>query len=144
MHNSRLAIVAALVLALLVLAAVVTGVAESATKTAIPEKLTGKWERYNWGPAVMVVGPRGKVNVTKAWTKKPRWYHTKFSQVNVTARQLTISGPRSCSGTGRYGWTIYQHGLDGWVLRLTKIHDACSARVNLFAHDWGAGQRVLN
>jgi hypothetical protein len=93
----------------------------------------------------MVVGRRGKVNVTLAWTKKPRWYHTNFSHVNVTAHRLTISGPRSCSGAGTYGWTIYNKAFTGWLLRLTKIHDSCKARVNLFAHDdWGAGQRVLN
>src|SRR5215471_3415151 len=52
---------AALVLALLVLAAIVTGVAASATTTAIPEKLTGKWER-NHGMR-MVVSPRGAVEI---------------------------------------------------------------------------------
>jgi hypothetical protein len=41
---------AALVLVLLVLAAIVTGVAESAVKTAIPKQLTGRWSRLNWGP----------------------------------------------------------------------------------------------
>jgi hypothetical protein len=143
---------AALVLALLVLAAIVTGVAASATKTAIPEKLTGKWAQYNWGPArVMVIGPRGKVNM-KVGT---RWYYMTFSHVNVTANKykhhgrLTISGPRSCSGTGTYRWTILKPGgalsnHAGWGLRLKKIHDACKARVNLFPYDWNAGQRPLN
>jgi hypothetical protein len=48
---------AALVLALLVLAGIVTGVAESATKTAIPKQLTGRWGRLNYGPEDIVVGP---------------------------------------------------------------------------------------
>jgi hypothetical protein len=96
----------------------------------------------------MVVGPRSKVNV-KVGTS---WYYAMFSHVNVTAHQLTISGlRRSCSGTGTSGWKIYQgrplSNSAGWRLRLTKIRDACKARVNLFAPhnwDWGAGQRSLN
>jgi hypothetical protein len=133
------------------LAAIVTGVAASATKPAIPEKLTGKWDRFNWDGGVMIVGRRGKVNITNARSNHYRWYHTKFSQVNVAAHRLTISGPRSCSGTGTYGWTIYRgpalSNMQGWRLKLTKIHDACKARVNLFAHNnWGAdpGGRSLN
>ena len=137
---------AALVLALVVLAAIVTGVAASAAKTAIPEKLTGKWEQDNFGPVrVMVVGPRGKVYMK---VDNDRYYMT-FSHANVTANRhhgrLTISGPRSCSGTGRYRWTITLGGYPrGYHLRLTKIHDACKARVNLFPYDWNAGQRPLN
>ena len=141
---------AALVLALFVLPAIVTGVAASATTTAIPKQLTGKWDRFNWDGGMMAVGRRGKVNITKGGNN-PRRYYTKFSRVNVTAHRLTISGPRSCSGTGTYGWTIYQgqalSNMQGWRLRLTKIHDACKARVNLFAHNnWGAdpGGRSLN
>ena len=140
----------ALFLALLMLAAIVTGVAASATKTAIPKQLTGKWAQYNWGSArVMVVGPRGKVNV-KVGTNT---HFLTFSHVNVTANKhhgrLTISGPRSCSGTGTYGWTILKPGgalsnHAGWGLRLTKIHDACKERVKLFPYDWNAGQRPLN
>jgi hypothetical protein len=130
---------AALVLALLVLVAIVSGVAESATTTVIPKQMTGKWDRINSDGGVMVIGRRGKVNVTKHWSSNPRWYQAKF---NVTAQGLTISGPRSCSGTGRYLWTIYQGvvgNIDGWYLSLTKIHDACKARVYLFAHsNWGA------
>jgi hypothetical protein len=92
--------------------------------------------------------PRSKVNLKVG----ARWYYMTFSHV-VTANKhqgrLTISGPRSCSGTGTYGWTILKPGgglsnHPGWGLRLTKIHDACKARVNLFAYDWNAGQRSLN
>jgi hypothetical protein len=140
----------ALVLALLMLTAMITGVvAASGTKPTIPERLTGKWDRFNWGGGMMVVGRRGKVNVTNGGNT-PHRYHAKFSQVKrsslpryVRVHRLIISGPRSCSGTGTYGWTIYQGrpmtNMQGWRLRLTKIHDACKARVNLFAHNnWGA------
>jgi hypothetical protein len=124
---------AALVLALLMVAAIVTGVAESATMTAIPKQLTGKWSRLNWGPEVMVVGPRGKVNVNDGLLS----FHAKFSR--VTAHRLSISGIPSCFGTGTYRWTIGPDTLGRPRLSLTKIHDACKARVGLFvAFDWEA------
>ena len=126
---------AALVLALLVVAVIVTGVAESATNT-VNKQLTGKWEIVNGGPqGVMVVGPRGEVNFNKAAdTSKAGWYHTTFS--HVTAHRLSISGIPSCSGTGRYRWTVRLSATLGGAddtLRLRKIHDACEARVGLFA-----------
>jgi hypothetical protein len=126
---------AALVLALLMLGAIVTGVADSATNTVIPKQLTGKRESGN-GTA-MVVGPRGKVNFSKApGTSKAGWYHAQFS--HVTAHRLIISGPRSCSGTGTYRWGI-KADWAGW-LEFTKIHDACKMRVNLLTSDdhWGS------
>jgi hypothetical protein len=81
-----------LVLALLVLAAIVTGVTESAAKTAIPKQLTGKWEGQNG--VRMVVGPRGKVNVSKAMINRAGWYHAKFSRVTAHGQhgRLSISG----------------------------------------------------
>jgi hypothetical protein len=122
----------------------------SATTTAFPKQLTGKWVNTNEGPArVMVIGRRGKVNNRLG----ARRYYMTFSQVNVTDKRhgrLTMSGPRSCSGTGRYGWTILKPGPalsthSGWGLRLTKIHDACKARVDLFRFYWAAaGGRSLN
>jgi len=119
---------ATLVLALLVLTAIVTGVAESAPKTAVPEKMTGRWERGDG--EVMVVGPGGKVNISKAMINKAGWYHTKFS--HITAHRLNISGPRSCSGTGTYRWgIIHRTWPGGYLFKLTKIHDACKLRVNL-------------
>ena len=135
MNNSRLAIVAALVLPLLVLAAIVTGVAASAANTVIPKQLTGRWESGN--ATVMVVGPRGKVNISKAMINKRGWYHAKFSR--VTAHRLSISGPRSCSGTGTYRWGFHT-GLGAWLF-FTKIHDACKQRVNLLTSDdhWTGG-----
>ena len=130
---------AALVLALLVLAAIVSGVAGSATTTVVPEQLTGKWglppqERE------MVVGPRGKVSISKAapW-HKAGWYHTKFSRVTAHKHhgRLTISGMRSCSGTGTYSWKIWYEGPlgRGYQLAFTKIHDACKLSVNLWTGD---------
>ena len=132
-----------LVLALLVLAAIITGVAASATKTAIPQHLIGTWRIINGGPSgVMVVGPRGNVNRSKGDTSKAGWYHTKFS--HVTAHRLSISGPRSCAGTGTYRWGISRHvslGASGYRLTFRKIHDACKLRVNLFTlpsgDEWG-------
>ena len=126
---------AALVLALLVLAAIVTGVAASATNTVIPKQLTGRWESGN--ATVMVVGPRGKVNISKAMINKAGWYHAKFSR--VTAQRLSISGPRSCSGTGTYRWGFHI-SLGSWLF-FTKIHDACKQRVNLLTSDdhWTGG-----
>ena len=124
---------AALVLALLVLAAIVTGVAESAAKTAIPKRLTGTWERNNGGKVLMEVGSRGKVSVGRSWSVR---YHTKFS--HVTAHRLSISGIPSCSGTGTYRWNL-PGDLSGGPSPLTikKIHDACKPRVDLFeASDW--------
>ena len=72
---------AALVLALLVLAAIVTGVAESAAKTAIPKQLTGRWGREKQ-TMLMVVSSRGKVD----WNDT---YHAELS--HVTAHRLTLS-----------------------------------------------------
>ena len=132
---------AALVLALLVLASTVTSVADSAAKTVIPKQLIGRWERGNG--VVMVVGPRGKVNISKAEINKAGWYRTKFSHVTAHKHHgrlsfsLSISGPRSCSGTGTYRWTFTPHALSN-PLDIKKIHDACKLRVDLLvAFDWG-------
>lgn len=126
---------ATLVLALLVLAAIVTGVAASATKTAIPKQLIGKWERESG--VVMVVGPRGEVKFSKAAdTTTAGWYHAKFS--HVRAHRLSVSGA-SCSGTGTYRWAIAtQQGLVSWTrISFKKIHDACKRRVNLLSDGVG-------
>jgi len=55
----------------------------------------------------------------------------------VTADRLSISGVRSCSGTGRYRWTL-KKGM-GEILTFSKIHDACHRRVGLFdgGDNWG-------
>ena len=114
---------AGLVLALLVLAAMVTGVAESAATTVVPKQLTGRWGR---GGVLMAVSSRGKVEIDV--------YHAKFSR--VTAHRLTVSGVPTCSGTGTYRWkfTNIQGASD--KLKLKKIHDACRVRVGLFAGTW--------
>src|SRR5262245_15223297 len=121
---------AALLLALFVLAATVTGVATSATTTVIPKQLTGRWELPDT-QMVMVVRPQGKVNISKGapW-HRAGWYHAKLSGVTVHQHhgRLSISGPRSCSGTGTYSWKIFHP--TGWFrgshsLAFTKIHDAC-------------------
>lgn len=130
---------AALVLALLVLAASVTGVAHPAATTAVPKLLTGKWEGPPHGPQQMVIGPRGKVAI-----RAGRGYHARFSHVRAIrasrapdewAGRLTISGIRSCSGTGTYRWTITNSGsLSGgstYVLKFTEIDDPCNLRGNL-------------
>jgi hypothetical protein len=115
---------AALVLALLVLAAIVTGVAESAAKSAIPRQLTGNWVRNGWSIDVI---SSGEVDTGRGL----EGFDTEFSR--VTAHRLTVSGggPLSCSGTGRYRWKVASHQL-----KLTKIHDACKERVDLFAGKW--------
>jgi len=138
---------AALVLALLLLAASVTGVAVSATKTVVPKQLTGKWGLLV-PQAVMVVGPRGNVSLSKGapW-HKAGWYHARFSRVTAQKHhgRLSISGPRSCSGTGTYSWKISrERGWNhGYQLAFTKINDACKLRVNLWTgHDaFGRGSR---
>ena len=119
-----------LVLALLVLAAILTGVAASAATTAIPKQLTGGWVR-NAAPAVsMVVSPRGRVEIYEIAVD-----HAKLSR--VTAHRLRISGIRSCSGTGTYRWTMTKDfGGDG--LNFKKIHDPCKMRVGLLTGGhWG-------
>jgi len=119
----------ALVLALLVLAAIVTGVAASATTTAIPNQLTGSWQRENM-VLTMVVSPQGKVKLYELGVR-----HARFSA--VTAHRLDISG-YSCSGTGTYRWTITKGvaGSGHAQLKLKKIHDACKSRVDQFAGTW--------
>ena len=132
-----------LVLALTLAAAIVTGVASSATTTAVPKQLTGKWELQNG--VVMVVGPWGKVNISKAEINKAGWYHAKFSRVTAHKHhgRLSISGPRSCSGTGTYSWKIWNEGGlgRGYQLAFTKIHDACKLRVGLWVDGDNFGRR---
>jgi hypothetical protein len=126
---------AALLLALLVLLAIVTGVAASATKTWPPTPLTGRWARPNWGDNLLFVRPRGKVEISDGG-----WFFARIKR--GAAHQLRISGIRSCSGTGTYRWGITDHyqGLSshyGYKLSFKKIHDACKLRVNLLrAHAW--------
>jgi len=118
------------VLVLLVLAATVTGVAESAAKTLPPTPLTGRWARP-WGrPAVRQT--RGKVEV-----RANGWYFARIKR--GAAHQLRIGGIRSCSGTGTYRWGITDHGYEGlssrygYELAFKKIHDSCKLRVDLLA-----------
>jgi hypothetical protein len=139
---------AALVLALVVLAAVVTGVAASAATTTIPKQMARRWQRdisVEQGQTRMVVSRRGRVEIDQICSSyAPATCtsydgHAEFS--HVTAHRLRISGIPSCSGTGTYRWTSTLSDGFGFSrvphLRLTKIHDACKARVNLFAHnDW--------
>jgi hypothetical protein len=120
----------ALLLAPLVLAAIVTGVAASAAKTVIPKQLTGSWQQEN-KVLTMVVSRRGKVKIYDFGV-----YHARFSR--VTAHRLSISG--LCSGTATYRWTITK-GVPGLgraqlKLKLKKIHDACKSRVEQFAGTW--------
>jgi len=121
---------AALLLALLVLAATVTGVAASATNTVIPKQLTGDWSKDQY--LGISVSPRGTVE----WNDF-RVYHARFS--HVTTHRLSISGD-SCSAAGTYRWTILNHGdvigEPGRELKLKKMRDACKARVHLFAGRW--------
>ena len=119
-----------LVLALTLAAAIVTGVAESAANTVVPEQLTGRWA-LPFSGTVMVVGPRGKVNI-----HHERWYHAKFLRVTehglAPYGRLSISGgPRSCSGTGTYSWAMWNGLSRGPFLHFTTIHDPCKPRVNL-------------
>ena len=119
------------VLALLVLAVIVTGVAGSATTTVVPKQLTGRWALPFSNGTVMVVGRRGKVTI-----HHERRYHLKFLRVTeyglAPLGWLTISGgPRSCSGTGTYGWKTWYGLGDGPFLHFKTIHDPCKPRVNL-------------
>jgi hypothetical protein len=124
---------AALLLALLVLAAIVTGVAASATNTVVPNQLTGRWGE-------MVVGRRGEVTI-----RRDRWYHLKV--LHVSSQKfgqrgwLVISGMPSCSGTvGAYGWWIGGHLFHGgeW-LNFKPIQDACKQRLQLLNVGGGFG-----
>jgi hypothetical protein len=135
---------AAIVLALLVFAAIVTGVAQSTATTAVPKLLAGNWEGPYW-PRQMVIGARGKVEIGAG-----RGYHGEFSHVTAHKKhgrdewvgRLSISGIRSCSGTGTYRWTITNlrslSGGSSCFLKFTEIHDACQLRVNLLTGNrWG-------
>jgi hypothetical protein len=124
----------ALLLALLVLAAIVTGVAASATKTVVPKQMTGRWG------GGMVVGRRGKVTIHQG-----HWYQLKISHVTTHSGWgwLIISGMPSCSGkgsgTGTYGWYIHPHLAGGEWLSFNKVEDACKQRVNLLNIGGGFG-----
>jgi hypothetical protein len=127
-----------LVLALFVLAAIVSGVAASATTTAPPSSLTGSWGRPNWGGDLLFVRPRGKVLI-----RENGWHHGRFKR--LAAHRLRISGIRPCFGTGTYRWGI-THDNDalsshyGYWLKLRVIHDACKLRVNLLAVNSNSGK----
>jgi hypothetical protein len=126
----------ALVLALLVLAAIVSGVATSATTTVIPKRLAGRWERGDG--EVMVVGRRGWVSFNSVLLNKPGWSHAEF--LHGMRFRLNIIGPKVCSGTGTYRWTITDDGFIGDQLNFKKIHDACKLRVSLLTSDYWARQ----
>jgi hypothetical protein len=117
-----------LLLALLVVAAIVTGVAASATNTLVPKQLIGRWSRPGTIGRAFSVSPRGNVAIYPFGTRHARFSH-------VTAHRLTISGGNngvgSCPRPGTYRWTIAYHQL-----KLTKIHDACKPRVSLFSGRW--------
>jgi hypothetical protein len=137
-----------LVLALLVLAAIVTGVAASATKTVLPKQLSGAWGRGGDTYGRMIVSPRGRVEIDQVCgtssSSTCRGYHGHAKFSHVTAHRLTISyvpgltvsDEPSCNGTGTYRWkfTNIQGASD--KLKLTKIHDACKARVHLVLGTW--------
>src|SRR5215472_16104794 len=87
---------AAVLLALLVLAAIVTGVAASATTTAVPKQLTRTWRRNG---VVMTTHSNGKGGYADGLAMGD----LDFSR--VTAHRLVI-GAGPCSGTGTYRWKV--------------------------------------
>ena len=125
---------AALLLALLVLAAIVTGVAASASNTVLPRPLQGRWERNGWA---MRIYSRGLVVI---WGGQVDEGDAEFSP--LTAHRLTTGDATflssSCSATtGTYRWTItHRPPVSEAQLKLKKIHEACKPRGNLFAGVW--------
>ena len=125
---------AALLLALLVLAASVTGVAAPAAKTVVPKQLQGNWKRNGWAIHVYSSG------YAEVFVRSVDGGPALFSR--VTAHRLTIGDltvmSSSCSGpTGTYRWTIAQRPpLRKAQLKLKKIHDVCKLRGNLFTGTW--------
>jgi hypothetical protein len=125
---------AGLLLALLVVAASVTGVAASATKTVVLKQLQGSWGRNGWAMRVYSSG------YAEVWLRGADDGNALFS--HVTAHRLTIGETTvlssSCSGpTGTYRWTItHRPPLRQAQLKLKKIHDACKPRGNLFTGTW--------
>jgi hypothetical protein len=113
---------AALVLALLVLEAIVTGVAASATTSGVHKQLTGHWRR---GGAVMDIDPLGLGGIGRG--------RERFGLVfePLGSHRLGISGAPSCSGTGIYRWRVANRKL-----KLTTIHDVCKSRVGWLAGTW--------
>jgi len=113
---------AALVLALVMLAAIVTGVAASATKTAIPKQLTGTWS----GPGTLLtIRSNGKGGFAQGLGAGDM----EFSR--VAAHRLAIRGGACWSATGIYHWKVANRKLT-----LTKIHDACKSRVAWLPGTW--------
>ena len=112
---------AALILALLALAAVVSGASALGATTQLPKQLTGKWRGGGDG-VLMTVLPSGEARVFD--------FMARFS--HVSAHRLTISGVPLCSGkTGRYHWKVA-----GRKLTFKKIHDTCKEEVDLFTGTW--------
>ena len=91
---------AALVLALLMLAAIVTGVAAAATKTAIPKQLTGNWYRPSHRGWVLTVRSNGKGGFTQGLGGGD----LEFSP--VAAHRLAIRGGACWSPAGTYHWKV--------------------------------------
>jgi len=86
----------------------------------------------------MVISPQRNVKIHEFGV-----IHARFSR--VTAHRLNISGlAPPCSGTRTYRWAITK-GMPGSghaQLKLTKIHDACKSRFDLFAGTWRFWKRT--
>jgi hypothetical protein len=131
---------AGLVLAVLVLAAVVTGCATSAAKTVTsaakiltPEQQLAR----NWfgqdGMVSIYVNRQGTVTIHELATG-----HAKFS--HITAHRLTISGMCPAK-TGTYSYKFVNQHLEGkrrpfHDLVITEIHDPCASEGRMFATTW--------
>jgi hypothetical protein len=105
--------------------AIVTGVAaagHATPKTAIPEKLTGRWVRpsYGW---VLTVRSNGKGGFIRGLAMG----ELDFSR--VAPHRVAIGA--GCSPAGTYHWKVANRKLT-----LTKIHDACKPRVAWLAGTW--------
>ena len=109
------------------LAGIVTGVAaagHATAKTAIPEKLTGKWVRpsYGW---VLNVRSNGKGGFIRGLAMG------ELDVSRVAAHRLATNSGERCSTTGTYHWKVANRKLT-----LTKINDACKPRVAWLAGTW--------
>jgi hypothetical protein len=130
------------------LAAIVTGVAESATTTVIPKQLSGDWGRGGETYGRMVVSPQGRVRIDQVCSASSSatclGYHGHATFSRITAHRLTISyvpgltisDVPSCNKTGTYRWKFTNILGASDHLKLKKIHDACQPRVHLFAGIW--------
>jgi hypothetical protein len=126
-------------------AAFVVTAAASAQRQAVPNPMTGKWNRTvtaaMWAKAGRPGFAAGKWKIIVAKSGVLTVYAPEATSVDITAKlsglpeaRVQVTSFPSCKAAGTYRWRVAQAALT-----LTKVKDNCAGRAALLNGAWRKG-----